>query len=123
MIPSGARRKVIPIMLPVNVRSIMPRSVNVIVTTIISNAMPRLGANKTDIIRQHALFLIMLTNLALVLGLYTKAVKEITNVLAKTPVIPTLARQAKSSMPADAVLMITHMVHVADHQVTRRIHL
>ena len=110
-------------MLPVNVRSIMPRSVNVIVTTIISNAMPRLGANKTDIIRQPVLFLIMLTNLARVMVLCTKAVKEITNVLAKTQVIPTLARLAKSFMPADAVLMITISVHAANRQGVRQIHL
>ena len=123
MIPSGARRKVIPTMLPVSVRSIMPRSVNVRKTTITSNAMPRHGVSRTDIIRQHALFLIMLTNLVPVLQLYIKAVKETTNVLAVIPVIPTLARLAKSFMPADAVLTITHTVHVADRPVVRRIRL
>ena len=110
-------------MLPVNVRNITPRSVNVRKTTITSNATPRLGANKTDIIRQPVLFLIMLTNLAPVLQLYTKAVKPTTNVLAKIPVIPTLARPVRSSMPADAVLMTTISVHAADHQVAPRIRL
>ena len=110
-------------MLLVNVRSIMPKSANVLVMTIILNAMPRLGVSRTDIIRQHALFLIMLTNLALVLGLCTKAVKPTTNVLAKTPVIPTLARQARNSMPADGAVMIIISVHAADRQAARRIHL
>ena len=65
----------------------------------------------------------MLTNLAPVLQLYIKAVKETTNVLAVIQVIPTLARPVKNSMPAGAVLMITISVHAANRQGVRQIHL
>ena len=83
--------------------------------------MPRHGVSRTDITQLPALFLIMLTSHVPVLQLYTKAVKPITNVLAKIPVIPTLARPVRSFMPAGAALMTTISVHVADRLAARRI--
>ena len=110
-------------MFPVNVRNITPKSERANVTIITSNAMPKHGVSKTDIRRQHVLFHSMLMILVRVTVLCIKVVKPTMTVPVKKPVIPKPVRQAKNCMPADAVLMITHMVHVADRLAARRIRL
>ena len=60
--PSFVKKKVILITLPVNVRSIMPKSALVPVMTITSNAMPPSGVRITDIIRLLVLCRLLLTN-------------------------------------------------------------
>ena len=117
------KAKALPIMLPVNVRSIMPLSELVTVMTIISNVTPRLGVNKTDITQQLVLFRNMSTALVRVTVLCIKAVKPIMTVLVKIPALPRLARPAKNCMPADAVLMITHTVPAVNLPVVRQIRL
>ena len=110
---SGARKNATLIILLANVRSIMPKSVSVPVTTIISNAMQRLGVSKTDIIRQPALFLIMLTSLVPASEPCIKDVKETTSVPAGIPIILTLVRQVRSLKRTQAAALMIHLTGLA----------
>ena len=114
------KAKALPTMLPVNVHSIMPLSALVTVTTIILNVTPKLGVNRTDIIRQPVPFRNMSMKLVRVTVLCTKAVKPTMTVLVKKPVIPKPVRQAKSSKRTpDDVLMIPLMGLVVNLPVVR----
>ena len=116
------KAKVLPIMPLVNVRSIMLRSVNVIVTTITLNAMPRLGANKTGITPQLVPFHNMLMILVRVTVLCTKAVRPIMTVPVKKPVLLKPVRQAKNSKRTpDDVLMILLTALAVPRPVVRAI--
>ena len=61
-IPNIVKKKDIPIILPANVHSIMPKLDNVTVMTITLNAMPRPGVKIMDIIPSPVLFLNILTD-------------------------------------------------------------
>ena len=91
-IPSGARKKVIPTMLPVNARSIKLRSVNVRKTTITSNAIRSNGVPITVIIPSLVLYRRLLTDNARTANLITSNVKRtdrglVAKLVTSTPVL------------------------------------
>ena len=92
MIPSGARRKVIPTMLQVNVPNIRLRSVNVRKMIIISNAIRSNGVPITVIIPSLVLSRPLLTDNVLTANLITNNVKKtgrglVANLVTSTPVL------------------------------------
>ena len=126
MIPPSAKAKVLPIMLPVSVRSTMPLSEPVIVMTIILNAMLRPGVNKTVITLHPAPFRSMLMSLVRVTGLCIKVVRPIMTGLVRILVIrkKTSVRQVKNSKRIRVVvLMILLMVLAVRRPVVRLIRL
>ena len=74
--PNGARTKVIPIMLPANVRSIRRRSVSVKKMIIISNAIRLNGVPTTGITLRPALCRPLLTGSVRTASLITNNVKK-----------------------------------------------
>ena len=114
------KAKALPTMLLVNALSIMPLSELVTVMTIILNVTPKLGVNRTDIIRQPVPFRNMSMKLVRVTVLCTKAVKPTMTVPVKKPVLPKPVLQARSSKrtPGD-VLMIPLMGLVVNLPVVR----
>ena len=117
------KARAIPIMLPVNVRNIMPKSENVTVMIITLNVTPKHGVNKTVITQPLVLFQNMWINPVRVTALCINNVKPIINVPAVIPVIQTLVLPARNSKRTpDVVLMIllTELVAVqADVRVIR----
>ena len=106
-IQNSAKTKAIPIMLPVNVRNIMPKSENVTVTIITSNVTPKHGVNKTVITQPLVLFQNMWISPVRVTVLYINNVKPIISGLVAIPVIQTLVLPARNSKRTpDVVLMI-----------------
>ena len=90
--PSGARTKVIPIMLPVSVRSIRRRSVSVKKMIIISNAIRLNGVPTSGITLRPALCRPLLMDSARTASLITNNVKKTDHVLVgkrgmSTPVL------------------------------------
>ena len=90
--PNGARTKVIPIMLPANVRSIRRRSVSVRKMIIISNAIRLNGVPIMVIILRPALCRPLLTDSVRTASLITNNVKKTDHVLVgkadmSTPVL------------------------------------
>ena len=83
--PSGARTKVIPIMLPANVRSIRRRSVSVRKMIIISNAIRLNGVPIMVIIPRPALCRPLLTDSVRTASLITNNVKKTDHVLVGKP--------------------------------------
>ena len=117
-----AKAKVLPIMLPVNVRTITLKSVNVPVTTIILNVTLKPGVKITDTIRHLVLFLNMLTLPVQVTGLCTNNAKLTMPVLVRTPDIPTHVPPGRSlKRPPAAVLMIHLTEPAALHPAVRHI--
>ena len=101
------KAKVLPIMLPVNVRNIMPKSDNVTVTIITSNVTPKHGVNKTVITQPLVLFQNMWISPVRVMVLCINNVKLIISGLVAIPVIQTLVLPARNSKRTpDVVLMI-----------------
>ena len=116
------KAKALPIMLPVNVPSIMLKLRNVTGMIIILNAMLRLGVSKTVIIQHHVLSRTMLTSLVLVTVPFTKVVKETMTAHVRKPVLPKLVRQVRSLKRTPAAApMILLTEHVASHPVVRLI--
>ena len=93
-------------MLPANVRNIMPKSDNVIVTIITSNVMPRHGVNKTVITQLLVLFQNMWINLARVMVLCINNAKLIISELVVIPVILTLVLPGRSSKRTPGVVLM-----------------
>ena len=105
-------------MLTANVRNIMPMPENVPVTTIILNATPRSGVNKTDITLPHAPFLNMLTLLVRVTVLFTNKARLTIPALVGIQVILTLVLPVRSLKRTPAVaLMIILTEPVVNRQV------
>ena len=103
MIQSGARKKDIPIMLPVNVRSIRLRSVNVRKMIIISNAIRSNGVPITVIIPSLVLSRPLLTDKARTESLITNNVKKtgralVANLVMSTPVLPDVCMQPQTGV-------------------------
>ena len=122
LIPSGARTKVIFIILPDNVHNITPLSELVTGMTIILNVTLRLGVNKTVITRQPALSHSMSMNLVRVTGLSIKDVRPIMTGLVRKQVLPSLVLPIRNSKRIRVVvLMILLMEHVASRPVVRLI--
>ena len=103
------KAKVLPIMLPANVRSIMLKLRNVTGMTIILNVMLRLGVNKADITRPHVLFRTMLTSPVLVTVPFTKVVKETMTGLVRKPVLPKPVHPVRSLKRTPAVALMIHL--------------
>ena len=117
-IPLFVKATASPTMLTANVRNIMPMPENVPVTTIILNATPRSGVNKTDITRPHAPFLNMLTLLVRVTVLFTNNAKLTIPALVRIQVILTLVLPVRSLKRTPAVaLMIILTGPVVNRQV------
>ena len=83
--PSGVRTKVIPIMLPANVRSIRRRSVSVKKMIIISNAIRLNGVPTTGITLRPALCRPLLMDSARTASLITNNVKKTGRALVGKP--------------------------------------
>ena len=116
MIPSGARRKVIPIMLPVNVRSIRLRLVNVRKTTITLNAIRSNGVPIMVIIPSLVLCRPLLTDNARTANLITNNVKKtdhvpVANLVTSIPVLRDGCMQLQTG-----VLMIILTVNAVLHR-------
>ena len=121
LLPSNfVRAKALPIMLPANVRNIMPKSDNVTVMIIISNAMLKHGANKTVITQPLVLFLNTSPNNALTEKTFTNHAKQIMTELVKNSDIqrPVLPDKNLRRTP-DAVLMIPLTVPAVPRPVVR----
>ena len=117
-IPLFVKATASPTMLTVSVRNIMPMPENVPVMTIILNAMPRSGVNKTDITRPHVPFLNMLTLLVRVTVLFTNNARLTIPALVGIQVILTLVLPVRSLKRTPAVaLMIILTEPVVNRQV------
>ena len=113
-IQNSAKTKAIPIMLPVNVRNIMPKSENVTVTIITSNVTPKHGVNKTVITQPLVLFQNMWISPVRVTALCINNARPIINGLVVISVIQTLVLPGRNSKRTpDVVLMILLMELVA----------
>ena len=122
MIPNIAKTRAILIILPVNVRNIMPRSENVTATTITSNVMPKHGANKTGITQPLVLFRNMWINPARVTDLCINNVKPIMTGLVKNSDIQKLVLPGRSlKRTPGVVLMILLTVPAAPRPDVRAI--
>ena len=118
------KAKVIPTMLPVNVRNITPKPARVPVMTIISNVMHKPGANKTAITQLLVPFRNMLMNNVRTDSLIINNARPIMTGLAVTPVILTLVLPGRNFIKIpDVVLMILLMELAARRQDARVIHL
>ena len=93
-------------MLPANVRNIMPKSDNVIVTIITSNVTPRHGVNKTGITQPLVPFQNMWISPVRVTVLYINNARPIINGLAAIPVILTLVLPARNSKRTPGVVLM-----------------
>ena len=121
-IPLFVKATASPTMLTVSVRNIMPMPENVPVMTIILNAMPRSGVNKTDITRPHVPFLNMLTLLVRVTVLFTNNARLTIPALVRIQVILTLVLPVRSlKRTPDDALMIILTEPVVNRQVVQLI--
>ena len=117
MIPSGARRKVIPIMLPVNVRSIRLRLVKVRKTIITLNAIRSNGVPITVIIPSLALCRPLLTDNARTANLITNNVKKTGRVPVANLVTSTLVLRDDCTKAQTVVLMTILTVNAVLHHL------
>ena len=102
-IPNGARRKVIPTMLPVNARSIRLRSVNVRKMIIISNAIRSNGVPITAIIPSLVPCRLLLTDNVRTESPITNNVKKtdrglVANLVMSTPVLRDACMQLQTGV-------------------------
>ena len=105
MIPSGARRKVIPTMLPINVPNIRLRSVNVRKMIIISNVIRSNGVPITVIIPSLVLCRLLLTDNARTANLITNNVKRTGRGLVQKQVMSTPVLRGGCMQHQTGVLM------------------
>ena len=110
------RRKVILITLPVSVRSIMPKSAPVPVTTITSNAMPPSGVKITDIILRPVPCRPLLTNNAQTDNLITNNVLKTVRGLVVNKDMSTLVPQGGYMQLQTAARGILLMVNAVPHR-------
>ena len=103
--PSGARRKVIPITLPVNVLNIMRKSVSVRKMIIISNAIRLNGVLITGIILKLVPCRPLLTGSVRTASLITNNVKKTGRVPVVSPDMSTHVRRGGYMLRQTAVLM------------------
>ena len=115
MIPSGARRKVIPTMLPVNVPNIRPRSVNVRKTIITSNVIRSNGVPITVIIPSLVPCRPLLTDNARTANLITNNVKRTGRGLVQNQVMSTPVLRGGCMQHQTGVLMIILTVNAVLH--------
>ena len=109
------RRKVIPITLSVNVRSIMPKSALVHVMTITSNAMPPSGVRITDIILRPVPCRPLLTANARTDSLITNNVKKTDRELVVNKDMSILVLPDAFMQPPTAARGILLMVNAVPH--------
>ena len=103
--PSGVRTKVIPIMLPANVRSIRRRSVSVRKMIIISNAIRLNGVPTTGITPRPVLCRPLLTDNVRTASLITNNVKKTGRALVGKPDMSTHVLRGGYMLRQTAVLM------------------
>ena len=108
MTPSGVRRKVIPITLPVNVPNIRHRSVSARKTITILNAMPRHGVSKTVIIQLPALCRPLLIHNVRTASLITSNAKKTGRGLVGMPDTLTHVLRGDCMQRQTVVLMTNH---------------
>ena len=110
------KKKDIPIILPANVHSIMPKLDNVTVMTIISNVMPRHGANKTGITQLLALFRNMWISPARVMVLCINNVKPTMTGLVKNSDTPKPAHPVRNFIKTPDVALMILLTGLAAHR-------
>ena len=115
MTPNGARRKVIPIMLPDNVRNIKRKSASVRKTIIISNVIRSNGVPITVIIPSLVLCRLLLTDNARTANLITNNVKKtgrglVANLVTSIPVLPDACMQHQTGVLM-TILTVNAVLH------------